>query len=251
LNNSVPLTDDFPKSGRGLWILFSIGVIYQVVGINFSDSSIEIPWFPKITLQHPERIILLYTVMLFFALYRYYLHNQEIFINFWSEAFEWSLKNSKLGNWFVRKFIFGKDCGPFVVSRGQISSVENVKHSQVTIRSDFTSDGGENEDGNFSVSFLLFFTVGQDLSCSFHEHFSQGHYYEVLDRYKAIWRLERLDSNYYASEGRFAWNLRLFIVLLTLVGLPKIIGRNVVNFEHVLPFFANTCLLFYLVIFGL
>lgn len=248
LNNHSPLTDEFPKTGKGLWILFSIGVFYQVVGVVFSDTSLEIPWFPKITLEHPERIFWLYCLMLFFALYRYYLHNQAVFLEFATEAMEWSLQNSFWGKKFIRKYIFEDDCGHFVVKRNVI--VNEASHSKkIVIKIESAFEEFDDGNGDFAASFSFIYEPRKDLSVSFSEEVQTGNHYEIFNHSCHLWRLNQVDQNLHISQGLIAERLRLMLFGLMLRGASARIGKSVQGFELILPFFSNILLLAYLIIF--
>ncbi|MBU2114681.1 MAG: hypothetical protein KKE94_13045 [Gammaproteobacteria bacterium] len=247
LNNHSPLTDDFPKSGKGLWILFCIGVFYQAVGVVFSDTSLEIPWFPKVTLLHPERIFYLYCLMMLFALYRYYLHNQEIFLNFATEALEWSFKNSGWGKSFIRKYIFEEGCGHFVVKRNVIFD-EASYSKKIVLKVESAFEAFDDENGSFAASFSFIFEPGMDLSVAFSEEVQTGNHYEIFTLSGHLWRLNQVDQYHHISQGVIAKRLRLMLFGLTIVGSFSRIGKSVQGFELVLPFFSNIFLLAYLII---
>lgn len=247
LNNHSPLTDDFPKSGKGLWILFCIGVFYQVVGILFSDTSLEIPWFPKVTLVHPERIIWLYCLMLFFALYRYYLHNQSLFFEFAAEALEWSFQNSIWGRKFIRRYIFEECQGHYLILKDVV--FDNSNHSKrIVIKIESAFEQFDDDNGSFAAVFSLIYEEGQDLRATFAEQISTSKHYEVITSLCHLWRLNQVDSNLHISQGVIAKRLRLMLFGLTIVGSFSRVGKSVQGFELVLPFFSNIFLLAYLII---
>lgn len=248
LNKHSPLTDDFPKSGKGLWILFCIGVFYQVVGVVFSDTSLEIPWFPKVTLEHPERIFVLYCLMLFFALYRYYLHNQFLFFEFAAEALEWSFQNSIWGRKFIRRYIFEECQGHYVVNRDVY--FDKASHfKKIVIKIDSAYEEFDDENGSFAASFSFIYEPKKDLRVTLSENIQTGNHYSIFTKSGHLWRLNQVDYDLHSSQGLIAKRLRLFLFGLMLRGALARIGKSVDSFELVLPFFSNILLLAYLIIF--
>ncbi|ELC9554523.1 hypothetical protein RJY19_001160 [Vibrio alginolyticus] len=100
------ITDpSFTNSAKGLMTLFCIGIIHVVIGIDIIDSSITIPWLPKITFNHPELIFDLYITLVIYSIYRYCLHSRSRLMRLNVQSLSEGLSASPLGKHFVYRYI--------------------------------------------------------------------------------------------------------------------------------------------------
>ncbi|ERB66335.1 hypothetical protein G3U99_23185 [Vibrio coralliilyticus OCN008] len=99
----------FTASSKGLLTLFLVGLIKHLLGVEFVGTEISIPWFPKINLEHLERVSYLYWGLVIYAICRYILANSQLMTQILQDGLAWGLKNTFWGKQFVYKFLLDKD----------------------------------------------------------------------------------------------------------------------------------------------
>lgn len=101
------ITDpSFTSSAKGLMTLFGVGLTHLVIGVNMDDVKIAIPWLPTINFEHPERLIYLYWALVWYALYRYTLHNKNVFGGYYLKSLAKVLEIGQKGEKFVRETVY-------------------------------------------------------------------------------------------------------------------------------------------------
>lgn len=106
LNPIERITDpSFTSSSKGLMTLFCIGVVHQVIGIEVTESQIAIPWFPKVEFLHPEKLSMLFIILVLYAVFRYVLHQKPTLKELNIRSLKEGLSSNWIGKWFVFKYI--------------------------------------------------------------------------------------------------------------------------------------------------
>ncbi|MCC4854439.1 hypothetical protein LMH78_01360 [Vibrio lentus] len=116
LNPIERITDPtFTSSSKGLMTLFCIGVAHQVIGIKITESQIAIPWLPKVEFLHPEKLSILFIVLVLYAVFRYLLHQKPTLKELNIRALKEGLSSNWIGKWFVFKYILHHNDKPLVI----------------------------------------------------------------------------------------------------------------------------------------
>ncbi|TBT50066.1 hypothetical protein D5E78_11735 [Vibrio parahaemolyticus] len=109
INPIDKVTDpSFTESAKGLMILFCIGAIHLVIGVELTNTKIAIPWFPTVNFKHPEYLVYLYWALSFYAMYRYSLHNATLIREQWFKSLYEGLRGPT-GKKFIKEAIFLQD----------------------------------------------------------------------------------------------------------------------------------------------
>lgn len=114
----------FTASSKGLLTLFLVGLIKHLLGVKFVGTEISIPWFPKINLEHLERLSYLYWGLVIYAICRYILANSQLIKEILQGGLAWGLQNTFWGKQFVYKFLLDKNTY-YTISQDK-NSVYNV-----------------------------------------------------------------------------------------------------------------------------
>lgn len=101
--------EDEGISGKGLLVLFIIGVVKFKLGIEFTTNTIEIPWLPKVEIKSIENIVYLYWGLVAYTCYRYWIYSKPTFSEVGAKALGCYLDCTKIGKRFVRKYILDKE----------------------------------------------------------------------------------------------------------------------------------------------
>ncbi|EOB4245209.1 hypothetical protein ACIL2N_000973 [Vibrio metschnikovii] len=103
-NNPIDkITDDgFTNTSKGLLTLFTIGVIKIFLGIEFTSSTISIPWLPTVEIYNIKNLICLYWLLVAYTIHRYVIHNIDKFRNILYDIFVFSLYEQNSKNRIIR-----------------------------------------------------------------------------------------------------------------------------------------------------
>ncbi|HBC3454429.1 TPA: hypothetical protein KDY47_003282 [Vibrio parahaemolyticus] len=112
-------------------VLFCIGIVHLVIGVELTNAKIAIPWFPTVHFKHPEYLVYLYWALSFYAMYRYSLHNATLIREQWFKSLFEGLR-SKTGKRFIREAVFLQDA-PYYVETKSVTgdNIINVVGYQV------------------------------------------------------------------------------------------------------------------------
>ncbi|KJY82714.1 hypothetical protein TW81_10840 [Vibrio galatheae] len=102
---STATDSSFTSTGKGLLTIFSVGLVKVVIGVEFINTQISIPWFPTINLANLHNLTYLYMAFMFYAILRYRLHNESSFRTIGIIALSDGLKSGWIGRWFVYRYI--------------------------------------------------------------------------------------------------------------------------------------------------
>ncbi|ELB2918751.1 hypothetical protein AB3A93_000189 [Vibrio parahaemolyticus] len=109
MNPIDKVTDpSFTESAKGLMVLFCIGAIHLVIGVELTNARIAIPWFPTVNFKHLEYLVYLYWALSFYAMYRYSLHNATLIREQWFKSLYEGLRGPS-GKRFIKEAIFLQD----------------------------------------------------------------------------------------------------------------------------------------------
>ncbi|HCK0611287.1 hypothetical protein KW517_10205 [Vibrio fluvialis] len=141
------ITDpSFTSSAKGLMTLFGVGLTHLVIGVNMDDVKIAIPWLPTINFEHPERLIYLYWALVWYALYRYTLHNKNVFGGYYFKSLAKVLEIGQKGEKFVRDTVY--------LSNHYYTVTENYHDGSYEISIESSVDDGSET----AFAFSFFFT---------------------------------------------------------------------------------------------
>lgn len=114
INPIDKVTDpSFTESAKGLMVLFCIGAIHLVIGVELTNAKIAIPWFPTVNFKHPEYLVYLYWALSLYAIYRYSLHNAILIRKQWFKSLYEGLRGPT-GKKFIAEAILLQEA-PFLV----------------------------------------------------------------------------------------------------------------------------------------
>lgn len=98
------ITDDgFTNTSKGLLTLFTIGVIKIFLGVEFTSSTISIPWLPTVEIYNLKNIIYLYWALVAYAIHRYLIHNYDSFREILYDIFLFYLYEKNTKNRIIKK----------------------------------------------------------------------------------------------------------------------------------------------------
>ena len=100
------LDTSFTSTGKGLMWLFTIGLIHTVLGTSVIGNEIAIPTLPVIHIEHPDLIYYLYWALVWYSIYRYFLHSKSIIRKLNIKSMGWLFEHSKFGEIILYKYIF-------------------------------------------------------------------------------------------------------------------------------------------------
>lgn len=125
INPIDKVTDpSFTESAKGLMVLFCIGAIHLIIGVELTNAKIAIPWLPTVNFKHPEYLVYLYWALSFYAMYRYYLHNAIFIRKQWFQSLYEGLRGPT-GKKFIKEAIFLQDAS-YDVETKSVSSEKSI-----------------------------------------------------------------------------------------------------------------------------
>ncbi|EJE4192490.1 hypothetical protein M3904_003173 [Vibrio parahaemolyticus] len=242
----------FTATSRGLMIIFVIGLIKVVVGVEFIDPQITIPWLPKISFEHLERLSYLYIALIFYALLRYHLHNRSAFKTAAILSLTEGLKSGRIGKWFVERYILGKG-ESFIVSnyltQTQSSERELTPPHSVAISSF--------QEEHPTETFVLIARDGVRIDSAVSKvHISVGLEQKALtddklaNKWGPLWNCSRDmddgDNSYYRSDRITSRSLWWLLAFITTYYEMKYTFKDFRGLDTYLPWFLNLALFTYM-----
>ncbi len=226
-------------------VLFCIGVVHLVIGVELTNAKIAIPWFPTVHFKHPEYLVYLYWGFNFYAIYRYTLHNNPLFRKCWFNSLYKGLHNPA-GETFISETIWERgSSSPNIISRDDTS---------ITIYGYNIEEDPSTPPGHYKQENVSFFTFDfaknykfKGVTCSVADQFHdidevKFNKPEVRD----MWGLksfldeegvEEFETKYIKSK---LYRLKLF--LLTIVPCIRLVFTTKANFDLTLPIVLNISL---------
>lgn len=234
------ITDpSFTSSAKGLMTLFCIGLIHMVIGVHpIEETSIQIPWFPTINFEHPERLFYLYWGLIWYALYRYTLHHKVIFNKYYFESLVRVLAIGQKGEKLVRKSIYLSETGYYKVSH---KTPDNSHLIDIEAFSDGESDT--------AISFCFYFSEEysfQKIKCWEDTSFATNDLVTHHDKICKNWGLTYIgEIGSYDVNETFrisSWRLRYQIRWLTICSYMHNLKYNKDIFDTTVPIALNVSL---------
>ncbi|KKL00287.1 hypothetical protein EIK76_00190 [Rheinheimera mesophila] len=143
---------DNKVSSKALMILFAVGVIPLILGVDVTKINISIPWLMEVTIEHKDRFVLIYAALLLFSVYRFRLSNTETqrYCRLHSASFFFN--SQLLGFLFIKNFIFNK------------TNIKGVSYNSKKKKEELTficSDGEYDQRENYGYFYLSINDDGQ------------------------------------------------------------------------------------------
>lgn len=236
----------FTSSQKGLLTLFVVGLIKIVIGIEFIGTKITIPGLPEINLQHLDRIVYLYWVLVFYSLYRYLLTNLEHLRKLRIESLAWGLEHYRIGLRFVEKFILSED--EYFTTKVISERNDDVK---IVI---YIYDEPDSVSGSFDINF----GNGERIkNVEFSSHPGYGRLIRAIkDEFlkNDIWGLsyyyEEVPNNdkiEYYHGYKISTPIRFQLYYISIFSMIKMVFRDIRVVDFYLPVIANLALfIFYI-----
>lgn len=230
-------------SARGLMIIFMIGIIPIILGIDLTEVHLELPWLKNFEVPYKDRFLLVYAGLIIYSLYRFRLMNNDTREFCLVKSIGLFMTSKIAGNWFIHRFIFTKDdvCAAYV-------DYKSTKPS-VVVSANYDPDfPHESPD-----TFKLLIDDNGDL-CSELRH-SEGLDWRKLGL-SPFWNVH-FDEYCYPFDGEkmeSSWspitNIRLVIILRLARAIFsfKAMVRDVRCLDYYLPIYCNSALASYLIL---
>ncbi|HHF3288248.1 hypothetical protein H4F26_13875 [Vibrio alginolyticus] len=191
MNPIDKVTDpSFTESAKGLMVIFCIGAIHLVIGVELTNAKIAIPWFPTVNFKHPEYLVYLYWALSFYAMYRYSLHNAILIRKEFFQALYESLRGPT-GKKFISEAILLQGA-PYLVER------KNSKNNEISILGYIPEQDPKTGEEVQNNVFYFTFKFNKDYQ-----------FEEILASSDPGWDVSEACFNH--EEIRQKWGLDLFI----------------------------------------
>ncbi len=237
---------EFAKSGKGLMALFAIGATHIFLGIKIETVKVSIPWFVELSVSNPERIILMYMLLVCYALYRYYLHTEIDYCEVRAQALS-NLFNSWIGKTLTRNYVFSENC------YSEATTFYNSEKKAFTVNINGYS-GSDDEIPTEIMSIIVKDRSTLLLSLSWDQRLSNSPLY-AWHKFKDVFGLKspspydgRDDENCFETQTTQLVNRKItfpigtllfFYTLKTCFLTPKAL-------DYILPFILNFSVMYYL-----
>ncbi|MEZ8115199.1 hypothetical protein ACED44_09685 [Vibrio splendidus] len=239
LNPIERITDPtFTSSSRGLMTLFCIGAVHQVIGIKITESQIAIPWFPKVEFLHPEKLSMLFIVLVLYATFRYLLHQKPTLKELNIRSLKEGLSSNWIGKWFVFKYILHHNDKPLIIE-GESPVIKDCRAISL----------GTFQDKDFPVSEWFYLEFDNSIfvnRASAKVHLAIGKSQKPLndpDIPKYWGKFNTYDTD--ADNETFSLNaiesfrLRALMILINLYLTLGLMKRSPLAFDFLLPVILN------------
>lgn len=100
------LDTTFTSTRKGLMWLFTIGLVHTVLGTHIIGNEITIPTLPIIRIENPNYIYYLYWALVWYSIYRYFLHSKPIIRKLNIKSMGWLFEHSAFGGFILYRYIF-------------------------------------------------------------------------------------------------------------------------------------------------
>ena len=229
-------------SARGLMIIFMIGLIPIILGIDLTDVHLELSWLKNFEVPHKDRILLIYAGLIIYSLYRFRLINKDTREFCLVKSMGLFITSKVAGDWFVHKFIFLKDdvCGAFV-------DYQSTKPC-VVVSANYDPDiPHESPD-----TFKLMIDKNGELCCELRH--SEGIDWKKLGL-SPLWNVH-FDAYCYPFDGEKVqsdWSPVKNVKMASLLRIArfmfsfKAMAKDVNCLDYYLPLYCNTVLASYLI----
>ena len=127
--------DNKLKSSQGLMVLFAIGILPKLLGLSFDSALLKNLGLTGINITHPENLVLIYSIVVVYSVYRFYLANIDLRLFCYAKNLEVFLKSS-VGKLFLNRLLFIKTVNQNI----KFSYVENEGKSEITVTGCANSD---------------------------------------------------------------------------------------------------------------
>ncbi|NRQ43022.1 hypothetical protein HRH59_10705 [Rheinheimera sp. YQF-2] len=234
---------DNKVSARGLMVIFVLGVVPIILGIDLNEIQFELSWLKQFEITHKERFSLIYAALIFYSLYRFQLVNKETKKTSQLKSLGWFITNKYVGHLFVKRFIFRADQfnGVYVDKRS-----EDLK---VVVNANYDSYEPHMKADTFSL-----------LHNNYGELCAQVRRSEDVSLkslgISELWDIQ-LDPDCYPFDGQQvvsdlavikSFKLRVLLGLAEFVFSFKSMTKDVSSLDYYLPIYCNTGLALYLII---
>lgn len=169
-------------SSKGLYIIFFVGLAQAILDIQLTEFQLAIPWLMNVKMGNPDNIYILYTLILLFAVWKYYLSKSTELAELMAQSLS-QFFNSFLGRKFIQKYILG----PNEFSQSQCGYNENLNGWETFVYG--YSDGPESCTESMGFLWLDAGTIRVHVGC---DEVSGNSKFLAWNCYRADWGLESL-----------------------------------------------------------
>ncbi|MES1311475.1 hypothetical protein ABUS74_12825 [Vibrio cholerae] len=199
MNPIDKITDpSFTSSTKGLLSLFCIGLFHLVIGVDLTETKIEIPWFPTVNFLYMDRLVYLYWLLVVYMSYRFVLHHMPLLKKYYFYSLSQLFKYSTTGVNIINRYVYSDTLPYRVITTDESESVQSVKiehHSHgefrwehlATLEFRFSKNYDfigvyANENPAYSIEEITFNKKEQKLAWGFNELVDDegGHYLESV-----------------------------------------------------------------------
>lgn len=229
-------------SSKGLYVIFTIGLLQQLLSIRLEKFELTVPWLMTVKMNAPENIYIFYCILSVFAAWRYYLvSGKEL-----SELMSYSLVkflNSYIGKKFIASFIHGQD------EYFQSNAYQNKDKLWSTSVSGYSSG-----EPNSSSEWMVFeWKNSNQITLSYAYHESESESAVKALKYKKLWKLA---PTYEASCGSLPYQeytntggsyFASALVFITSLYSLKIALTDYKGLDYLLPIYLNLSMTLYVI----
>jgi hypothetical protein len=233
---------DNKVSARALMILFAIGVIPLILGVDVTKINISIPWLMEVSIAHKDRFYLIYVAIILYSTYRFRLSNREIQRYCRLRSLEFFLENNFFGRSFISTFIFKSHTSPRLT----------VDHTKQGEEIKVTCNINEEDPAELPSYFYLTLNKYQKWSASVKHNVDEDHESLGISDLWQIdydWICDPSDGRYRHSESSATNSIILKAILTvgTFVFSFRAAARDLVCLDYCLPVYCNIGLSIFLV----
>lgn len=233
---------DNKVSARALMVLFAVGVIPLILGIDVTKINISIPWLMDVSIKHKDRFYLIYVAIMLYSTYRFRLFNREIQRYCRLRSMEFFLENNFFGRSFINTFIFKFHASPRL-------SVDHTKlGEEINLTCNINNEDSTEPPGYFYLTLNKY----HKWSASVKHHVDDDHVNLGISDLWQIdydWICDPSDGVYKYSEASELRSpvLKCILAVSTFIFSFRAAARDIVCLDYYLPVYCNIGLSMFLV----
>lgn len=235
-------------SAKGLLMLFVIGFLPILVGVQVDSLNFNVPWLANVQFNSPQNFLIAYCCMVVFSVYRYYLNNRRTSIRFAARAFT-SLMQSD----FLRKRMLRSQLKSIADSHDGyekiVMDIEPVKVGSCYRTVEFYNKSDAKSNYGVGVMYI-FFPNGSIDSIAFHYRFPVELHNLIGDDLPSIFSdaiSEKENNVEIVRKGKISpVKMSFWLVVGTLTTSFKVWAKDIELFDFYFPIISNICLVYYM-----
>lgn len=233
---------DNKVSARALMILFAVGVIPLILGVDVTKINISIPWLMEVSIEHKDRFVLIYAALLLFSVYRFRLSNSETQRYCRLHSANFFFNSQLLGNLFIKKFIFRK------------TNIKGVSYNPTKKREELTficSEGEYDQRENYGYFYL---SINDDGQWEYQLYIAEDKYTDELG-ISRFWDIH-FDPTVFEGDDLYHYSnycvlkrnrMKLILRAVSYLFSLKAAANDITCLDYYLPVYCNIGLSIFLV----